>query len=187
MNYSFRIRFLGSVLLVFVFLSAGGFTYQKTIQRPNPDIGFQGNYLLHKNKKFTGIVEMHLEGVNIIRKTPYRNGLIQGVEREYYSNGQLAAEREYHQGAKVGVHRSWFEDGKRRSHVEYANNQYHGETWEWHHSGALATYARFEKDRCLGKKMWRADGAIYMNYVFPGGRPIGLPGAKLCYQVRDQG
>jgi antitoxin component YwqK of YwqJK toxin-antitoxin module len=177
MKLLFKVCALGLIL-------AATTACQKRIQRPGPEVAMSGSYLMHRGKRFTGIVETYLEAVNVRRETPYRNGLIDGAEEEYAANGQLVARRIYSANVKTGVHETWFEDGRRSSHIEYSKGEYDGESWEWHRSGALAMYARFEKGRCLGKKRWREDGSIYMNYVFPEGRAVGLPGAKLCLQVR---
>jgi hypothetical protein len=177
-----QLRYLNFPLF---FLLFGLIGCEKHIKRPSADITFADSALLYCGKLFSGVVETELQGVNVIRKTPYRNGLMNGMEEEFYENGQIAARREYSEDKKVGIHETWYSDGKRRAHYEYSNNQYDGEVWEWYNSGALAIYARFEKGRSLGKKFWREDGKIYMNYVFPKGRPIGLPGTHLCFQVRS--
>jgi antitoxin component YwqK of YwqJK toxin-antitoxin module len=157
----------------------------KYAMRPSPEVTYQGNFLLYKGERFTGILEERFDAVETIRKTHYRNGLQDGVEEEISKNGQLVARREYSKGRKTGTHEGWYLDGKRRFHHEYKNDQNDGEVWEWYHSGQLALYARFEQGRLLGKKMWRESGQIYMNYVFTADKAVGLPGSKLCFQVRD--
>jgi antitoxin component YwqK of YwqJK toxin-antitoxin module len=156
----------------------------KTAHRPSSDVTYQGNYLLYKGDRFTGILEEKFEQVETVRKSRFKDGLQDGIEEEFFKTGQLVARREYTNGVKNGIHEGWFNDGKKRFHHEFKNNQSHGEFWEWHNSGALAMYARFKDGQLLGKKMWRESGQIYMNYVFPNNQAIGIPGAKLCYQVR---
>jgi hypothetical protein len=155
-------------------------------KRPSPEVTFKNRLLLYKEEPFSGILEERFEQVATTRKTRYYEGLRQGTEEEFFDNGQIASRREYAKGKKVGSHEGWFSDGKRRFHHEFANGRSHGEVWEWYNSGALATYARFDKGRLLGKKVWRESGQIYMNYVFPENRSVGVPGTKLCYQVRDK-
>lgn len=153
--------------------------------RPSPDVTYEGNFVLYKGRRFTGVLEEHFEQVETVRKTLYRDGLQDGVEQEIFSNGQAAVRRQYSKGRKVGVHEGWFADGKRRFRHEYKDDQNDGEVWEWYNSGGLALYARFGNGRLLGKKMWRESGQIYMNYVFTKDHSVGLPGTKLCYQVRS--
>lgn len=153
-------------------------------QSDDPALAYLGEHLLYHGRLFTGVLTTHIAAADVVRRTPYHNGLIDGVEEELYANGSLAARREYRAGKKVGVHRGWFPDGQRSYRYEYKNNQFHGDYWEWHASGALYSYARYDEGRPVGRKVWREDGTIYMNYVFADGAAYGMPGAKLCRQVR---
>lgn len=155
--------------------------------RPSADVTFRGNYLLYRGSKFTGILEERFEQVGTVRYTHYRDGLIDGTEEERFPNGRVASRREYSRGQKVGAHEGWYASGKRRFHHEFTRGEPDGEAWEWYESGGVSLYARFETGRLLGKKMWRENGQIYMNYVFPRAQAAaGVPGAKLCYQVRGE-
>lgn len=154
--------------------------------RPSPDVTFHGDYLLYRGRRFTGILEEKFDQVETVRKTHYRGGLSEGIQEEFFKNGQIVARREYNRGQKVGIHRGWYPDGTRRFHYEFSDGQYDGESWEWYGSGNLAMYARFVKGHLLGKKLWRETGQIYMNYVFPENKAVGLPGSHLCYQVRGR-
>jgi antitoxin component YwqK of YwqJK toxin-antitoxin module len=155
-------------------------------KRPSPEVTYQGDRLLYKGKRFSGILEERFEAVGTVRRTAYRKGLPDGIEEELFdSTGKLAARREFSRGKKVGVHEGWFHDGSRRFRHEFKDGQPDGEVWEWYNSGGLATYAKFSEGKLLGKKIWRESGQIYMNYVFTKDREVGVPGAKLCYQVRN--
>jgi antitoxin component YwqK of YwqJK toxin-antitoxin module len=151
---------------------------------PGPGVSYQNQRLLYKGKRFSGMAETRFESIGTVRLTPYRNGLPDGTEREHFASGQLSAERQFLKGRKIGVHRGWFENGARRFQHEYSDDAFDGEYWEWYPSGGVSTFARYRAGQAIGRKMWREDGTIYMNYVFPGGQAFGLPGAKLCNQVR---
>lgn len=154
------------------------------VQSDDPQLAHLGEHLVHRGRLFSGVLITRIAAADVVRRTPYRNGLIDGVEEEQYANGSLAARREYRAGRKTGVHRGWFPDGQRSYRYEYRDNQFHGDYWEWHASGALYSYARYDQGQPIGRKVWREDGTIYMNYVFAAGAAYGLPGAKLCRQVR---
>lgn len=157
---------------------------ERHISRPSPDITFQGDRLIYGGKRFSGVVELRIPEVQVVRYTHYRDGQPHGREEETFADGRVVARREFSRGRKVGVHEGWYPSGHRRFHYEYTDDQYDGESWEWYDSGALSLYALFEAGRLVGKKQWRADGTIFQNYVFPQGKAVGLPGAKLCFQVR---
>ncbi|PJZ70499.1 hypothetical protein CH373_05360 [Leptospira perolatii] len=156
----------------------------RKIELPNPGIARSEGLLFFQTKPFTGILVSRLDAIRVIRETPYEKGILHGVEREIFENGNLSAERTYSQGWKTGVHRGWFPSGARRFHHEYKYNQYDGEAWEWYESGALYSYAKYKEGKPIGRKIWREDGTIYLNYIFPDGKAFGFPGAKLCRQVR---
>lgn len=159
---------------------------ERTVVRPNPAIAFRGLALTVNGRNYCGTIETKIEGPEITRRTRYRDGLPHGREEERFSDGTIAAIREYDRGKKIGTHLSFYRGGQRRSHVEYEDGHFEGESWEWYASGALAGYARYEHGRGVGKKIWRENGEIYLNVVYPAGQPAGLPGSRLCAQVRHE-
>lgn len=177
-----KTRFTAGAALILTLAFAGACAAE--VQSDEARLAYLGEHLVHDGRLFNGVLITRIPAADVVRRTPYRNGLIDGVEEERYANGSLAALREYRAGRKTGVHRGWFPDGRRSYRYEYSENQFHGDYWEWHASGALYTYARYDQGRPIGRKVWREDGTIYMNYVFAAGAAYGLPGAKLCRQVR---
>jgi antitoxin component YwqK of YwqJK toxin-antitoxin module len=161
-------------------------TRTRRITRPDAHISFVNGQLFYRGFVYSGIVEERYQQIGTIRETRFQNGFPNGIQIEYLeSSGQKLAKREFVNGENSGIHEGWFENGGRRFHYEYANANPNGDFWEWHRSGHPSLFARFENGRLIGKKMWREDGKIYMNFVFPEGRPVGVPGVKLCYQVRE--
>lgn len=175
----FRLSFLLSFILV---SSCGA---PPVVKENDPSLARYGEFLLYRGEKFNGILETRLDAVQVLRRTPYRNGLAHGTEIETYQTGQEAASREYSNGKKEGLHLGYYEDGKRRFSYSYRNDEFDGDFWEWYPSGALYIYAKFEKGQAFGRKVWREDGQIYINAVYFNGQMYGLPGSKLCRQVRS--
>jgi len=175
---------------VLTFFLTLGFTWPggwiSHLTRPDPEIAFRGPRLTYRDSLYSGFVDEHFAPTDTRRETVYRNGLPDGPQTEYTKSGARLAVRHFSQGKKVGIHEGWFEDGRRRFHYEYRAGRPDGEHWEWYRSGALSLYARFKDGRLVGKKMWREDGKIYLNYVFLPDRAVGTPGTKLCYQVRGE-
>lgn len=156
------------------------------IQRPNPDIQLINDYLHYKGHRFSGIVEERFDQVGTIRESRYVEGRMTGYQEEYTEKTKvLLARRLFVNGEKDGTHQGWFPTGQRRFHYEYKKGKSHGEFWEWYQDGQPSLFAKYDNDTMIGKKMWRQDGKIYMNYVFTEGKAYGVPGTKLCYQVRD--
>jgi antitoxin component YwqK of YwqJK toxin-antitoxin module len=172
------------VRILFALLLLCGCT--KVARRPSPEITYKNGLVLYKGSLFTGVLEERFENIETVRRTHYRAGAPDGEETETYKDGTVVARRHFTNGRKSGVHEGWFLDGKRRFHHEFKEGRNDGEVFEWYDSGALSMYARFKDGVLLGKKMWRETGQIYMNYVFPNGKAAGVPGTKLCYQVRNR-
>jgi len=154
------------------------------IKSTDPDISRFGEFVLYRGEKLTGTIETAFTEVDVMRRTPYSGGLTEGLEVETYGNGQKAAERDYLRGRRIGVHRGWFANGIRRFQYEYREGELNGESWEWYPSGALYTYGRYDMGRAIGRKVWRENGQIYTNAVYFQNQQYGLPGARLCRQVR---
>lgn len=153
------------------------------VESIDPRISRDNEILLFQGKPFDGILVTHLGGTEMTRLTPYLNGLPNGVEKEYYPDQQLSAEREYKDGKKVGMHKGFYGDGQRRFKASYKDGEYDGAVWEWNPSGSLYSYTLYNRGHVIGKKLWRSNGQIYVNFVMKGNRAIGLTGTKLCYQV----
>jgi antitoxin component YwqK of YwqJK toxin-antitoxin module len=160
----------------------------RTIERPGPGISYEEVRLHYRGEIYTGIVRERFAATGTVRDTHYRNGRPDGEQREWVpATGRQVARLEYTAGEKTGVHEGWFLDGKRRFHYEYdAGGKPHGEFWEWHQNGRPSLFARFEHGRLLGKKVWRADGQIYLNQAFAPAKAFGLPGTQLCLQLRGE-
>ncbi|TGK37436.1 hypothetical protein EHQ12_06830 [Leptospira gomenensis] len=173
-----------SIVLFFLFIS-NGCQNGTVVPHTDPGLTRSGEFLFHHGKKFDGVLETKLDAIQVVRKTSYREGLPDGIEKEMYQNRILSSERNFTRGKKTGIHRGWYPDGKRRFQYSYQNGELHGDVWEWHSSGSLITYAKYWNGQLLGKKVWRPDGQIYANFVMQSGRPMGLPGSKLCWQVRS--
>ncbi len=157
------------------------------IANTDPFLSRRAEYVFYNGQKFSGLIESKTAGIDVLRITPYRDGLIDGEEKDIHINGQVLAEREFEKGKKVGIHKGWFPNGNKRFQNEYLDSQFHGNQWEWRPSGGLYSFAKFDRGRVIGKKLWREDGQIYMNFVLNAGRPIGMTGGKLCNQVRGDG
>ncbi len=154
------------------------------IAATDPGIEYDGATLIYKKEKFSGYLVTEFEANGVLRKTPYLGGILEGKEVEIFPNGQIASERFYKEGKRVGVHKGWFENGQIRFQYEYEDGLMHGSLWEWNKKGELYSYAKMNKGEEIGRKVWREDGQIYANYVFRNGRTVGLPGAKLCRQIK---
>ena len=73
----------------------------------------------------------------------YKNDLIEGVENQYYLNGNPSVETHYKKGVKNGKITSWFSDGTVRESGAFLNDLYDGEWVNYDTRGMLVGEASF--------------------------------------------
>ncbi len=72
----------------------------------NGDTEFETPY---KNGRIEGIAKEYYESGKLYKETPYKNGWIEGVAKEYYENGKLKAEASY--GGSIVSKKTYYENG----------------------------------------------------------------------------
>ena len=173
-----------SWILLVVLLAAGPGCRRNREGVLNSHPGFQisNGIMLFEGDVYQGIMRTELPGG--WRETPYIDGKIHGIEREWYNDGRLASERPHEMGKRTGIHRGWYRSGQMRFFIEYEDGVQHGEAYSWHENGKLYTYSQFVSGKPIGHKTWRYTGQIYSNYVQVGShRIVGLIGSDLCNGV----
>ena len=159
---------------------------QEALDRSDSRFTVRDGILLFNEKPFNGRVE-NVEPVGRTTTiSSYKDGLLDGKETVHYDNGQVAAERYYRKAKLVNYSRSWRPDGSDLTYAEYRNGLHHGDFWSWHANGHPYQYARYKNGKELGRKVWRASGQIYANYVNDGKEIHGFAGSKLCDPVNEQ-
>lgn len=74
----------------------------------------------------------------------YKNGKKDGLETEWFPNGNKHFETPYKEGALHGVRRSWYPDGALNSEVTYKNDLREGWALIWHENGRGEAAVFFE-------------------------------------------
>jgi len=109
------------------------------------------------------------------------NGVEDGVERRWFSNGRPESMRTFDGGQKVGVHVGWWPNGALRFRARYDADRFDGVNEAWYETGARAQRLEYEGGHEEGlQQMWTADGALIVNYDMRGGRRFGMINAKPC-------
>jgi antitoxin component YwqK of YwqJK toxin-antitoxin module len=60
----------------------------------------------------------------ILIKTNYKNGKMHGLQKQWYSNGQLKIEYNYIDDKKHGLQKYWKENGEIGGELIYKNGEY---------------------------------------------------------------
>jgi antitoxin component YwqK of YwqJK toxin-antitoxin module len=100
--------------------------------------------LLHRGERFTGEVVEYQRGV-LVSLVTYRNGLEDGLSKEWYTDGTLRAEGVLRGGFPVGESREWHPNGRPAARVLMsANGLRQLEITEWDDAGNLTKEWRAE-------------------------------------------
>jgi antitoxin component YwqK of YwqJK toxin-antitoxin module len=140
-----------------------------------------------KNQLFSGFIYFqNSTNSDTVILSGYKNGLLEGITKKWYSKNKLMEERYYSKGAKNGKQLAFWENGKKRFEFIAKNDVYEGELKEWDVKGSLIHWANFKNGQEEGsQKMWYDNGKIKANYVIRNGKRYGLLGTKNCINVSD--
>jgi hypothetical protein len=103
-------------------------TVLAVLEVPNPDGGVRFRITRYFSADGVhwvrhGRFAMFHNNGTIATEGEYRDGLEEGVWRDYYENGQLAAEGVYCNGKEEGYWRFWARDGTEQPAVEYMGGE----------------------------------------------------------------
>jgi len=142
--------------------------------------------LYYKHQFFSGYTFLLRNEKDTQQLNAYFNGVQEGYQREWYSNGQLKEERFFINGKKEALQCGWWPNGKPRFYFTTYNDEYSGEFKEWMENGLLVKFFHYQNGKEEGsQKLWWSDGKIRANYVIKKGRKFGLLGYQICENPYD--
>jgi antitoxin component YwqK of YwqJK toxin-antitoxin module len=145
------------------------------------NFNFKQDTLYFKSDKYSGKQYFLYANKDTVFVKSYFNGLLEGVQKQWYANRVLAEERLYVSNKKEGTHKGWWEKGKPKYKYQFYNDEFHGEIKEWYISGQM--YKKFHYTNGYeegSERLWFEDGSVRANYVIKKGKKYGLIGIKLC-------
>ena len=156
------------------------------LQTTDARLHWQQDTLYYQQQFFSGYTyELQHEKDTLALKS-YFNGVQEGFQKEWYSNGKIKEERFYINGKKEAVQRGWWPNGKPRFYFTAYNDEYAGQFKEWMENGLLVKWFHYQNGKEEGsQKLWWSDGKIRANYVIKQGRKFGLLGYRICENPYD--
>ncbi|GIZ08846.1 toxin-antitoxin system YwqK family antitoxin [Flavobacterium sp. UMI-01] len=142
---------------------------------------FKQDTLYFKTEKYSGKQYELYPSKDTVFVKSYLNGMLEGVQKQWYDNRVLTEERLYIANKKEGLHQGWWENGKPKYQYHFYNDEFHGEVLEWYQTGQL--FKRFHYNNGYeegSERLWYEDGSVRANYVIKDGKKYGLIGIKLC-------
>ena len=145
------------------------------------NFNFKQDILYFKSEKYSGKQFFLYPNKDTVFVKSYLNGLLEGVQKQWYPHQKLAEERLYVSNKKEGLHRGWWENGNPKYVYEFYNDEFHGEVKEWYFGGQLFKIFHYKNGYEEGsERLWFEDGSVRANYVIKKGKKYGLIGIKLC-------
>lgn len=159
---------------------------QKYVLKSSEKIAIKNDVVFLNDKKYAGFLYELSPSKDTILIEGYLNGLLSGVCKKWYPNGQLMEERHYLNGQKNGKQVSFWQNGNKRFEFIAKNDVYEGELKEYSENGHLFHLANYVNGQEEGtQKMWYDNCKIRANYVIKKGKRYGLLGTKNCKNVSD--
>jgi antitoxin component YwqK of YwqJK toxin-antitoxin module len=149
-------------------------------------ISVKNDIVFLTGKKYNGFLLELSPANDTLSIEGYRDGLLNGVCKKWYSNKQRKEEREYVGGKKNGKQIAYWENGHKRFEFTAKDDAYEGELKEYSSDGHLFHLGNYVNGQEEGtQKMWYTNGKIRANYVIIKGKRYGLLGTKNCKNVSD--
>ena len=94
---------------------------------------------------------------------PYVNGSKNGIEKEYYENGQIKSETLYVNGSKNGIKKEYYESGKLLSEFTYVDGEMEGDVKLYNPDGKMI-YSKYYSNGASATYFYTEDG---ISHIIP--------------------
>ena len=160
----------GAVRAQMMFDSTGVRSYVRMFY-PNKKIAAEGWYF-KQQKDSVWTYYSTIDGSVIIRE-PYKNGLLQGMVRNYYTSGQVSEEVEWADGQKQGKWKQYYLTGAIRLSAHYRDDQLNGSYEVFFADGTLKIKGEFLDGRSNGTWSYHDEtGAELISLEYLDGIPV---------------
>jgi antitoxin component YwqK of YwqJK toxin-antitoxin module len=117
----------------------------------------------------------------------YKNGLENGISKQFYEDGKLAEIRFYKDGKKTGEHLAYWPNGNKKFAYHFKDDLFEGEQREWYENGKHFQVMHYMGGHENGlQTAWNPDGTLAANYEAKNGRNYGNIGRKNCKSIWEK-
>ena len=130
-------------------------------------------YVKGENEVFTGIVKGKLKDLFV--ETPYKDGKMNGIGKEYYSDGTIRTETPYKNNKPNGVVKTYDVLGNLESEVPFTDNEIDGVAKYYRTNGKLRFEISYKNGILDGAhRIYNEfDGSILSEEFYKDGKKIG--------------
>ena len=92
-----------------------------------------------------GVEKDYYSNGNLRTETPYKNNMREGIVKTYYANGTVKSEADYHNDKQNGETKTYDKNGNLEKIYTYQNDQLNGPARSFDKDGNLTAEATFKK------------------------------------------
>ena len=105
-------------------------------------------YVRGEKEAFTGTLNVYRDGNWLFSEVPFKNGLRDGVQKDYYKSGKLRWSGFFKNGKREGSAKSFYENGNVEFEENHINGLQNGIIKEYYENGKIKS----ERPMKMGKK-----------------------------------
>lgn len=130
--------------------------------------------LFKDGKAFNGIYKDSYKFDNdfLTSEENYIDGILNGVSKIYYSNGNLRSIQNYKNGKEIGIAKTYHKNGLLCSEINYGDGEADFKDWkEYYENGLL----KFDVDNSEGNMKWKEyynNGNLACEHIFDNGKRV---------------
>lgn len=128
-------------------------------------------YEKNSKKPLNGFLETRDSNGNLKSKIPFKNGLIHGVFKSFYSqSNSIASEITYVKGKKHGAGKAYSEEGYIIGEETYNEDKRDGKSKTYHNSSKLESLTVFDNEQFVLMEMYDSSGQLFHRIEFENGK-----------------
>ncbi len=115
------------------------------------------------------------EDGNIVEKYMLKYGKLEGLQQEWYKNGQKYIECSYKKNKREGLYQEWYEDGQKSEECYYKEGKKEGICKRWYDNGQKWSECTYIDEKLEGLyQMWYDNGQKWSECTYKDGKLDGL-------------
>ena len=130
--------------------------------------------MYYEGKLFSGIevtdypngksVELSSDRKIYKKHVTYKNGIREGIDKQYYQNGELYSEGYWNNNKLNGLMKHWYENGQIKSEWNWKDWKLDGIQRHWYENGQIESEFTSNRQRRI-KKRWHENGQIEFDVI----------------------
>ena len=142
------------LLGIFLLASSLAFSAERLVKIENTYMDNKGIvFVAGEETPFTGIVENYKTSdgdKTLSGKVPFKDGLMEGTSKLFYSNGKMASVATFKKGKIEGVQKDYYESGIRKREISYKKGVPDGISKTYHKNGKVNVEATYKNGVQVG-------------------------------------